>query len=102
MKKKLIAALLSAAMVVSAVPAYASDAAEEETNTESSTESPLAGKKIAYIMYMSSATIFQMWSDSFTATAEKLGMEASTSSAMIMQIHGRVQLSSAHRADMTD
>ena len=35
MKKKLIAALLSAAMVVSAVPAYASDAAEEETNTES-------------------------------------------------------------------
>lgn len=79
MKKKLIAALLSAAMVVSAVPVFASDAAaDEETATESSTESPLAGKKIAYIMYMSSATIFQMWSDSFTATAEKLGMEAST------------------------
>ena len=79
MKKKLIAALLSAAMVVSVVPVFASDAAaDEETATESSTESPLAGKKIAYIMYMSSATIFQMWSDSFTATAEKLGMEAST------------------------
>ena len=75
MKKKLIAALLSAAMVVSAVPVFASDAAaDEETATESSTESPLAGKKIAYIMYMSSATIFQMWSDSFTATAEKLGI----------------------------
>ena len=73
MKKKLIAALLSAAMVVSAVPVFASDAAaDEETTTESSTESPVAGKKIAYIMYMSSATIFQMWSDSFTATAEKL------------------------------
>ena len=50
MKKKLIAALLSAAMVVSAVPVFASDAAaDEETATESSTESPLAGKKIAYI-----------------------------------------------------
>ena len=62
MKKKLIAALLSAAMVVSVVPVFASDAAaDEETATESSTESPLAGKKIAYIMYMSSATIFQMW-----------------------------------------
>ena len=78
MKKKLIAALLSAAMVVSAVPVFASDAAADEETTESSTESPVAGKKIAYIMYMSSATIFQMWSDSFTATAEKLGMEAST------------------------
>ena len=50
MKKKLIAALLSAAMVVSVVPVFASDAAaDEETATESSTESPLAGKKIAYI-----------------------------------------------------
>ena len=78
MKKKLIAALLSAAMVVSAVPVFASDAAADEETTESSTESPVAGKKIAYIMYMSSATIFQMWSDSFTATAEKLGMEGST------------------------
>lgn len=41
-------------------------------------ESPVAGKKIAYIMLMSSATIFQMWSDSFQATAEKLGMKADT------------------------
>ena len=41
-------------------------------------ESPVAGKKIAYIMLMSPATIFQMWSDSFTETAEKLGMTADT------------------------
>ena len=103
MKKKLIAALLSAAMVVSAVPVFASDAAaDEETATESSTESPLAGKKIAYIMYMSSATIFQKWSDSFTATAEKLGMKQVLSSATIMQIHGRVQLNSARRVVMMD
>ena len=43
-----------------------------------SAESPVAGKKVAYIMLMSSATIFQMWSDSFQATAEKLGMKADT------------------------
>ena len=48
MKKKLIAALLSAVMVVSTVPVFANDAAaDEKTATESSTESPLAGKKIA-------------------------------------------------------
>ena len=78
MKKKIIAALLAATMVAAAVPVYAADDAAADTATESTTESPLKGKKIAYIMYMSSATIFQMWSDSFTATAEKLGMEAST------------------------
>ena len=58
MKKKLIAALLSAAMVVSAVPVFASDAAADEETTESSTESPVAGKKIAYIMYMSDVVGF--------------------------------------------
>ena len=41
----------------------------------------MAGKKIAYIMLMSSATIFQMWADSFTETAEKLGMPPTPSSA---------------------
>ena len=41
MKKKLIAALLSAVMVVSTVPVFANDAAaDEKTATESSTESP--------------------------------------------------------------
>ena len=49
MKKKLIAALLSAAMVVSAVPVFASDAAADEETTESSTESPVAGKKSNYL-----------------------------------------------------
>ena len=32
-----------------------------------------AGKKIAYIMLMTPATIFNMWSESFTETAEALG-----------------------------
>ena len=39
---------------------------------------PVKGKKVAYIMYMSSSPIFEMWSESFTKTAEALGMEADT------------------------
>lgn len=39
---------------------------------------PVEGKKVAYIMYMSSSSIFELWSDSFTKTAEALGMEADT------------------------
>ena len=68
--KKYIALLLTVAMMaVMPVNAFASSDA---------VESPVAGKKIAYIMYMTPATIFQMWSDSFTETAEALGMEADT------------------------
>ncbi len=70
MKKRVFALLMAA--VMAAAPAstvFAEDAA---------VESPVAGKKIAYIMYMTPATIFQMWSDSFEATAESLGMEADT------------------------
>ena len=92
MKKKLLAVLLVVAMAFSlaACGSSSSDsddseesASTEETeeasdDTESTTESPVAGMKIAYIMLMSSATIFEMWSDSFTATAEALGMEADT------------------------
>ena len=40
--------------------------------------SPVEGKKVAYIMYMSSSPIFELWSESFTKTAEALGMEADT------------------------
>ncbi len=40
--------------------------------------SPVEGKKVAYIMYMSSSPIFELWSESFTETAEALGMEADT------------------------
>lgn len=38
--------------------------------------SPVEGKKVAYIMYMSSSSIFDLWVESFTKTAEALGMEA--------------------------
>lgn len=67
MKKRIFAALMAAAMVAAPVATFA------ET-----VESPVAGQKIAYIMYMTPATIFQMWSDEFESTAEALGMEADT------------------------
>ena len=57
-------------------PSSSSADASTSGETAGTGESPVAGKKIAYIMLMSSATIFQMWADSFTETAEKLGMQA--------------------------
>lgn len=39
---------------------------------------PVEGKKVAYVMYMSSSPIFELWSESFKNTAEALGMEADT------------------------
>ena len=97
--KKLVALLLALAMVfalaacgsgntstpgsTSKEPAASTPASSDADASASSEptgngESPVEGKKIAYIMLMSSATIFQMWSDSFTETAEKLGMKADT------------------------
>ena len=64
----LLAGVLTLGILGSAVAANAGEAVE----------SPVAGKKIAYIMLMTPATIFQMWSDNFEATAEKLGMQADT------------------------
>lgn len=97
MKKKVIAILLTAAMALSLVacgakqeapaqeaPAQEAPAQEAEAEAPAgdaaapAVESPLAGKKVAYIMYMSSATIFQMWSENFQKTAEALGMTADT------------------------
>ncbi|MCD8046458.1 MAG: substrate-binding domain-containing protein [Clostridiales bacterium] len=100
MKKKLVAIMLVCVMVFSLAACGSSSSTTETTDTETtddaasaeaeveeteaeetadaSVESPLEGKKVAYIMLMSSATIFQMWSDSFTETAEALGMEADT------------------------
>ena len=37
-------------------------------------DSPVAGKKVAYIMQMAPSDIFQMWSQSAQETAEGLGM----------------------------
>ena len=69
--RKVSAALLAGVLAAGSVMGGTMVANAEEV-------SPVAGKKVAYIMLMSPATIFQMWSDSFTTAAEKLGMEADT------------------------
>lgn len=69
--RKLSAVLLAGALTVGSLMGSALTVHAEAT-------SPVAGKKVAYIMLMSPATIFQMWSDSFTEAAEKLGMTADT------------------------
>ncbi len=47
-----------------------------QTESETSqTDSPVAGKKVAYILQMTPSDIFQTWSQSAQETAEALGME---------------------------
>lgn len=70
MKMKKFAAIVLACIL--AVGIFGSTVA----SAEEAAASPVAGKKIAYIMKMTPATIFQMWADHFVDTANKLGMEA--------------------------
>lgn len=59
---------LSLALALLLVFALATSALGETTN-------PVAGKKVAYIMQLTSATIFQMWKDSCADLASKLGVQ---------------------------
>ena len=65
--RKFISLIIAAALALTCLAGCSSKAG-----------SPVEGKKVAYVMFMSSAPIFEMWSESFTATAEALGMEADT------------------------
>lgn len=47
----------------------------QPASTPAAVDSPVAGKKVAYIMQMAPSDIFQMWSQSAQETAEGLGME---------------------------
>lgn len=96
MKRKLLSALLCVAMVASMLTGCGSAKSEEaaatapaaeaetaapaaeataETAASSTTESPVAGKKVAYIMIMPSASIFQMWKDSCAKLCNALGVQ---------------------------
>ena len=48
--------------------------ASSSENTET-ISSPVAGKKVAYIMQMAPSDIFELWADSAQETAEALGMD---------------------------
>ncbi len=47
---------------------------QEEGEPQTTADSPVAGKKIAYILNMSSSEIFQLCANQCVATAKKLGM----------------------------
>ncbi len=65
--RKIITLFMTAALITACL-----------TGCTSKANNTVEGKKVAYIMYMSSSPIFEMWSESFTKTAEALGMEADT------------------------
>ena len=89
--KKVLAFLMAVAMVFGtaacASPAGNETAGNGTTNTTTTPEtgegdaapadvdSPVAGKKVAYIMQMAPSDIFQMWSEYAKKTAEGLGMQ---------------------------
>ena len=47
---------------------------EEKASDKEVVDSPVAGKKVAYIMLLPSATIFQMWKDSCANLCDKMGV----------------------------
>ena len=66
-----VVALLTAAVLFCSITGCAETVGEPPN----SDVSPVAGKKVAYIMQMESSDIFRMWADAAEETAEGLGME---------------------------
>ena len=64
-------------------------------STPNTIGSPVAGKKVAYIMQMAPSDIFQMWSQSAEETAEKLGMEYDAFFVAVRMPSGRIQFPGA-------
>lgn len=94
MKKRILAVCLTMAMIMGTLagcgakkeePAPAKTETKEEAPAEkeegapaeAATESanPVAGKKVAYVMLLPSATIFQMWKDSCDNLCKKLDVQ---------------------------
>ena len=53
----------------------ATEAAADTTAAPAAAENPVAGKKVAYIMLLPSATIFQMWKDSCASLCDALDVK---------------------------
>lgn len=70
--RKILAFCLAIALAF--LVAGCANRSDTEADTGGSS-SPLAGKRVAYIMQMAPSDIFQMWSESAKQTAEALGME---------------------------
>ena len=65
----------AASTEASEAAAEASTAAEADTQADAAAENPVAGKKVAYVMLLPSASIFQMWSDSCSQLCNALGVQ---------------------------
>ena len=68
--RKLLALGLAAVMTMSVAVG-----ASAESATETAAENPVAGKKVAYVMLLPSATIFQMWKDSCQNLCDALDVD---------------------------
>ena len=53
----------------------AAPAAEEAPAADAAAANPVAGKKVAYVMLLPSATIFQMWKDSCANLCDAMGVQ---------------------------
>lgn len=80
-----VAFAMAASMLAGCGGSGGSQTAAEETTAEAAAkaseasepaaDNPVAGKKVAYIMLLPSATIFQMWKDSCQELCDALGVE---------------------------
>lgn len=86
MKKRVLSMILAASMMLALAacgngdksnnpqtPPSSSGSQQQQPSGSGSEPSPVAGKKVAYIMIMPSATIFQMWASSCKDLASALG-----------------------------
>ena len=80
----------------------ATEAAADTTAAPAAAENPVAGKKVAYIMLLPSATIFQMWKDSCASLCDALDVSLISSSATVTSTSGRIPSVPAHPQVMTD
>ncbi len=86
MRKRILSAILCCAMTASmilgcgATETGGTDSGSaggdaESVTTTVSTDNPVAGKKVAYVMLLPSASIFQMWKDSCSNLCNSLGVQ---------------------------
>ncbi len=88
--KKIVSLIIVAAMAVSmltacggtaaaptptSTPSTASQASSAPAAAPAATDNPVQGKKVAYVMLLPSATIFQMWKDSCANLCDSLDVQ---------------------------
>ena len=91
----------AAETTAAAAETTAAEAAADTTAAPAAAENPVAGKKVAYIMLLPSATIFQMWKDSCASLCDALDVSLISSSVTVTSTSGRIPSVPAHPQDMT-